>query len=351
MTRAYKRGTTWYIDFVDSTGKRQRIRTACPTKASAEKLAAEMQLRADRARKGLGVEEANPEGLTLRAAAQWWLAHHVSKRSAGKMGPSIQKHLVRGALGPLPLEQVTPGKAASFLAVVAKETSEATANHVHAYLSGVFSTLERHGRFHGANPMRKVRRYKLDEAQANPWPAWCVPLLIEHAPTPGWRVGIALAAYTGMRRGEIERLRGGDVDLKERIIKVGRTKTGAARRVGIHKELLAILREHAGKGSIAEAGWNKSAVVIRDAAKRAGISADIYEAHTFHDLRDTWTSQMRECDARTDVIEFMGWGKRKSSVMRSTYLAFADSRLREETDKLSWPTAEADVIDIKKGRA
>lgn len=340
--------------YYDAQGRRRReILKGVTTQKDADRIVNELSLRAYRARKGLGVEEANPDRLTLKQATKWWLDHHLKgTRSEARMGPSVKKHVLNGDLAPLFLEQITPGQIAVFLRTVANQTSKSTANHVHAYLSGVFSVMIENGKFHGAHPIhRKVKRFKLPDAEANPWPAWCVPLIVANMPTPGWVVAAALASEAMLRRSEIEDLTDRAIDTAERVITIRRTKSGAARRVAITTRLAAVLLEHAGKGTIARAGWGKSAEVIRRAAERAGIPASIYEEHTFHDLRDTCASRLTECGAREGVVEFMGWGKRKSSVMRSRYLEYPNSRLREEMDRLTWPKVETEIVEIKKARA
>lgn len=46
---------------------------------------------------------------------------------------------------------------------------------------------------------------------------------------------------------------------------------------------------------------------------------------------------MIACGASSDIVEYMGWGPRASSVMRANYVQYGADVLRREIDKLSWP--------------
>ena len=73
----------------------------------------------------------------------------------------------------------------------------------------------------------------------------------EHA--PGWYAEVYVAAFSGLRPGELYALRWEDLNEAEQVVevrrahrrgKVGTTKTGDARRIGLSPEMLRLLRDH-----------------------------------------------------------------------------------------------------------
>ena len=76
----------------------------------------------------------------------------------------------------------------------------------------------------------------------------------EHA--PDWYAEVYVAAFSGLRPGELYALRWEDIDEAEQVIevrrahrrgKVGTTKTGQGRRIGLSTEMLRLLRDHRAK--------------------------------------------------------------------------------------------------------
>ncbi|HKB17156.1 MAG TPA: site-specific integrase, partial [Planctomycetota bacterium] len=60
--------------------------------------------------------------------------------------------------------------------------------------------------------------------------------------TPWWRAFLTVAAYTGMRRGELCEFRWGDVDRVRGRIRIRQKKTGQTIEVPLHPEVEAALR-------------------------------------------------------------------------------------------------------------
>lgn len=349
MTRAYKRGGVWYVDYVDSMGKRQRVATKVPTKAAAEKLAAEMQQRADRARKGLGVEESNPEGITLKQAADWWLRRK-------KLGPksslfyTVKKHIAASELAPLRLEFVTPARLDEFLKGREEVVGKATVNRIHMHVSGIFTQLIKTERYFGGNPAKKLQRHKEARQADRILPRWQVPVLIKNAPTEQWALTFTAAAYAGLRRGEIQNLDlVDDVDLDARVGIVRKSKTGEARRFGIHPVFAEAIKAARGRGERRiKVGWAKSAEMVRRILTRSGIALTSANA-CFHSLRHTWRTALDECGANPGVVASMG-GWSMAGIMDRVYLHLPDERLRLETDKLTYPVKDADILKGSFGK-
>src|SRR2546423_3358706 len=247
MAFVIKRGQRWYVRFRNARGKWVAKVTEAATRTEAKRIGAELERSSERQR--LGLEPLTPlnGGGTLDDLLEWWtstyLCHAPSyKRSVG----TIRKHLIGSDLGRSALTAVTSGAIEAFLQSKAGESSPQTLNHLRGYIGRAFGAAKRAGKWPGPNPVAEVRKRKVprrvpDYLRADEVPAVLAALL------PRWRPLFATALYTGLRRGELLGLRKADVDLKNRLLTVGRsfdrdtTKGGHADVIPIAKELVPYL--------------------------------------------------------------------------------------------------------------
>jgi len=75
------------------------------------------------------------------------------------------------------------------------------------------------------NPVRLVRLPKLDTPRIKPFTADEVKRIMELVPNDNYRFYLALAFYTGMRSGEIIALKKSDINFKDNVIRVQRTRS------------------------------------------------------------------------------------------------------------------------------
>lgn len=130
-----------------------------------------------------------------------------------------------------------------------------------------------------------------------------VARVIEHAPTPFWRVFFSVAYATGLRRMEIAALTVRDIDAASGVLHVRRGKGGKPRVVMLDPRLLVMLREHWRTHRSPEAlfptwtrcGWGPQPVhpelaskAFQTAARAAGLRA------TLHDLRHAFATHLLE---------------------------------------------------------
>jgi integrase len=162
-----------------------------------------------------------------------------------------------------------------------------------------------------------------------------------------WHVYLAVAAFTGLRLGEISALQLDDVDLKRGRLHVRRQvqranggrvaitppKYGSERTVYLADDLIVLLAAHAGEGTHGAERWlftsttgepphqNTVGYAWRATAKRAAV-----EGFTLHDLRHFYASGL--IAAGCDVVTVQrALGHAKATTTLNTY-----SHL--------WPTAE-----------
>lgn len=355
MTR--KRGSVWYIEFTETVGGkavRRRLATNAATKRAAEELERELQVRATRSKLGLDAGTVNPSRMTLAQAITWWCKNVGEGQKQGeRAGYQLEKHILRerADFAALRLEDVTTDALEDFLEERARTgLSPSSVNNLRALLSGVFTRLKLRKLFLGAHPVRDTVKRKAQEKTGGTLPAWMIEPMLRHASSQDWRRALALAAYAGLRRGEVWSLDWRHVDLTERLLTVAVSKTGVTRTVAIHRDLLALLAEVPKAERVGlvvcEASQQNATDAVASSLKRAGIAVPD-GVRLFHALRHAWASRLAELDANLEIVELMGWGKRRSSVMRSVYVHTQPAKLRAEIDKLSWPVRGESVVALK----
>jgi integrase len=154
---------------------------------------------------------------------------------------------------------------------------------------------------------------------------------------------VLTAIYTGMRKGELQRLTWDDVsfDAVIPIITVKHTKNNETRYIPISESLLPVLRYLFNAIPIAHyvfskpdgtayGDWRKS---FTSACKRAGV-----KDFRFHDLRHTFASYLGM--AGCNVFEIKALTGHKTLAMVARYTHISDRRLKVAVDSI-------DAIDAK----
>lgn len=343
----YKRGTKFYVEWTDERGKRHRKSSKARTMKEAELIEKELQVGSFRAKQGLAPGSRNPHQLTLQDAADRYLEKMKGRGGYDSLEDAIEKHIERSGLGELLLERVTTAVLDEYLDNVKvtlrqrgkKKTegppSPATRNRLRSMFSGCFRVVKKAKLYFGENPAADIEHAAEPEHHDRLIEPGMIREMLRDAPSDDWRVVFALAAYAGLRRSDIARLDLEEhVDLERRVITVVRGKdpsgAGKIRRVGIHTDLVPLIEAARDrKLDLRARNW-------QDSAKKAKDALGDKDA-VFHGLRHTWATHLVECGARESVVEYMGWGRRKSSTFRKHYLDFPSARLVEEIDKLAYP--------------
>jgi integrase len=153
---------------------------------------------------------------------------------------------------------------------------------------------------------------------------------------PQLKVIVQIALHTGMRCGEILKLRWRDVDLSRKVILVKNTKSGKDRAVPINSAALSALdsltQRHGQRGewlfpSVSECGHVTD---IRCSWLAALEAAGIAGLH-FHDLRHTAATRIGEAGATlAELMEIFGWSNPK---MADRYTHVTKERLHQAVEK------------------
>jgi integrase len=329
-----KRGARWYVKFRLPSGRQvQRVlgpawrgRGRPPAGHYTRRLAEEalQEILTDARRDEL--EAPVSTGATFADATAEWLRHAAQERACKASTLTDYRLAVRRldeALGDLTLEDVTTETIERWRDTwVARE---APSNRtVQKYLVILGSILRHAKRRYGlrANPMDDVERprvrSKVEIDVLSPAEVWA---LVRAADSEQDAAIFLMAAFTGLRQGELLALRWRDVDFERRVVRVHRTyksgngvgtpKSGRGRSVPMADEVARALarlgeREHLTgdddlvfPGPRGHVNAQKLGYRYKAALERAGL-----RELRFHDLRHTFGTIAIN---RADIVQVQAW--------------------------------------------
>lgn len=239
------------------------------------------------------------------------------------------------AFGGKLLREVTPGDIERWRA--ARSGAPATANRHLAFLKRCYNLAIADG-FTGLNPVRGVKFQVENNARVRILGREEEKRLREALGEDAW-TAVALALATGMRQAEQFGLTWEDVDERNAVLTIPRSKHGEKRTIPLSPgalSLLADLRQRAGdspyvfpseRGTTPKHVSNWMTRVWRPAVEAAGL-----ENFHWHDLRHTFASRlvMSGVDLRT-VQELLG---HRTLTMTQRYAHLAPSHVRDAVTRL-----------------
>ena len=256
----------------------------------------------------------------------------------------VRRHLLP-VLGGLPLERITPALVADYVTSKLREglAPKTVTNHLNL-LHSIFAHAVKRG-WAPANPVAAVDRPRSPDREEDIrflTPAE-VDALIEAAPDdelgPTDRLLYTLAAFTGLRQGELAALRWRDVDMAAGLVRVRRSYTRgrfgtpktrrSSRAVPIAARVAAELDEHFRRTSFAHADGlvvcHPVSGAPYDASRmRKRFHAALQQAGVrrvrFHDLRHTFGTRMAAAGAPLRAIqEWMGHADYQTTLVYADY--------------------------------
>lgn len=236
----------------------------------------------------------------------------------------------RGYSKKLLLDSVTSDMAWRFVSDVGRTAK--TRQNICGELSAVWASLIRRGLVKenpwryarpkgNATEKRTGRAFTPDEIRT---------ILKEAEECPWLKTAILIALYTGLRQGDVLALRWEDVDLEGGKIAYTPSKTkrfGTCVHIPIHprlsKHLSALPR---GQGAIIGPKGKHPGDAWKVCLERAGVKANGNELMTFHNLRHTFATWVREAGAeKGEQMMLGGW----TNVSTSNRYDHAEGRLRD----------------------
>ncbi len=237
MGSVYRKNDKWYVRFKDGHGRWRDTATQATTKTGAKSLLHDLEVQADRQRRGLEPLPEHRKQATFGEAMDAWKNEVGSRLRSTTIIGFGEKHL-RDELGPVPLKDLSASRLELLLNEKVGELAPKSLNHLRGHIHRIFELAIRRGLFSGLNPAKAVPRFKKPKKIPQYLKAEEVPLMLASLERR-WRPLFATAVYTGMRKGELLALRKVDVDLSAGTIRVGRSHASDTTK-GNREDLLPI---------------------------------------------------------------------------------------------------------------
>ncbi|MEM9456980.1 MAG: site-specific integrase [Myxococcota bacterium] len=177
---------------------------------------------------------------------------------------------------------------------------------------------------------------------------------------PQWLALVTVVVRTGLRVGELQGLRWGDVDLEgerltvqrqwlERILEFGPPKGGKSREVPLTWDAVAVLLEHRGRRKDDAFVFGDPYCVfqqdeLRRALTRAERASGVTKHVHIHMLRHTWASHCIEKGIPSRVV--MLWGGWESEEMLKQYAHLAPREVETLIHRIAPAGAPLRVVEV-----
>lgn len=185
--------------------------------------------------------------LTLAEAGQMFFENHARKNKRSWKNDRARIAALSRYFAQKRMNQVTPEELEAFLDAVQRQggVSDHTRNHYLALIKAIYNRLKKWRLYFGGNPASYVEMKKVPRARVRfLYPAE------ETALTPAvsqdslvWPYYV-VALHTGMRIGEITKLKVEDISISLRDIFISNSKSHRSRHVPMSEELAAFLERH-----------------------------------------------------------------------------------------------------------
>jgi len=325
----FLKGKNWYIDYYVK-GRRKRKKIG-PSKKLAMQVLKDVQLKIAKG-EYLGVYEEK------KIPFEKYAEQYLDYSKANKARSTYQRH-DRNNIAHLVsffknryIFEITPQMIEKYKAMRLKKVSPATVNRELACLKHMFTKAIEWG-YVKENPAKKVKLLKEPPGRLRYLRPEEVEKLL-NACADYIRPIVVTALNTGMRKGELLRLKWANVDLKNRKITVINSKNNESRVIPINqtlfKELSALSKEGKGEDVFSDRNGHPFGDIKKGfsaALKRAGI-----KDFRFHDLRHTFGSHlvMQGVDLKT-VQQVMG---HKDIKMTMRYSHLSPEYVQEAMERL-----------------
>lgn len=319
---------SWGIEYRDENGKRkQRI---VPNAQSRRDAVIALNHRVQEVFNVLHGVKSEKKEIKFNEFAEMYLKDYamVAKES-GKTDESRLKRIKEYFKSINDLREITPLTIQKFRAQRLKEgVSKVTTNREIALLKRMFNIAIEES-YLEENPTKRIKMYSelntvRDRVLSEEEEPRLFSELAEHA-----RPFVFSALHTGMRHGELQKLKWCNVDFGKRKIKVEETKSKRVRFIWLNSmmfDVLVKLKVVNGKGQrvFPFKGVRKT---FEGACRRAGI-----EDLTFHDLRRTFGTRLLE--AGVDIVTISKLYGHSSVLVTQRYLHPKDSLSKEAVELL-----------------
>jgi integrase len=222
MAGVYLRNGAWAVRWRDGLGRLKRKVTTAKSKRDAQALLDELVGQAQRQK--LGLERAPVESrLKLRDLVTWWLTDRCPEASRDMQTRQLGKHVLKSELADYPLPALTADLFETHVfGVMEKQgSSSATINRVRGSLHSTFAAaMDPPRKWSGINPISETRPREVIRVERPTLTPEQIEKLLLEVSDQGWRNVMAVAAYLGLRRGEIYACKKSDYDRERQTLRV-----------------------------------------------------------------------------------------------------------------------------------
>ena len=330
--RVYKRGSTWTWRVDDPRGpeqgaRKQLSRGGYPTRKAAEAALAEVVVELRSA------THVDPSKLTVRDHLDDWLLRIKTELSeSGFNSYRISANRIGRHIGSVRLQDLKPSHVEMLKSSLTTDgLAPKTVKNTLGTLKRALSDAERLGLI-SRSPARVVKAPTVPKADYVVWSPEEIAQYLDHVSGSWLYTPVAIAALTGMRRGEVCGLRWSDIDLERGTLRiaqsitsvrgkvvVGEPKTESSRRgVTVGPALAAVLRARKAEQNqqrlAAGEVWVDSGLINTNElgqvihpdrltrAHRAAAIASGLPVIRFHDLRHSWGTNAMVAGIQAKVV-------------------------------------------------
>lgn len=380
MATVYRRETKWYAKIKLPAGHRDHKPDKSPwknyptgqtTRGRALVVAEELQARVDRGLPAVDESGAQPAVLmTVQQLSERFLSEYHRRRI--KDLDAWRKHTLRDlrahvwpSLGARPAATLTRAEVQAWLLQLRRTKAARTCNLALDRLSGLYTWALDMDLLECKHPCRRVERFEPPAVEARHLTLPQARALLQVAPLPElgrlWAMA-AVALYQGLRWAEIRGMRRGFVDLRAGTLDVreqlggGTPKSGRARLLPLHPELVPILRAHLASmegsaedpvfprqagGFVASSSSSHDPERLRELLGVAGIPVEAAGAMPWHCLRHTFATALHQATGNDLVVARLlghsfGAARGAAPKVTRTYIHNDMDHLRQELARLNY---------------
>ncbi len=300
----YRRGRIWYADFYIN-GRRVQTSTGTSNKREAERFLAMRR-----------VDDTKPIRTPFKEFAERYMVYAKTNKRSWIRDEQMLKQLT-GFFAPALLSEIGPMSVEDYKLQRIEAVAPATVNREVALLKHMYNLAEAWGLFKGRNPVKGVRflpennmklRTLSDEEEAKLMP--CCPLYLHDM--------VLFALRTGLRSGDIFRLKWEDINTKDQQLKIIVRKTNKELEFPLTEAISALFEKwHAIRrcpyvfyNQLTGDRFHDVKTALKNAVRDAGLS-DI----TWHTFRHTFATRL--IGQGTDIVtvkELMGHAEIKTTM-------------------------------------
>ena len=333
------RSPFWYVRWLEGVTRNDRS-LKVTNKEVARKKAQEISDLLERGQVGQLEQRRQGERLTFNELVDQFESSYTNWSETTRAGARTILKNVRLEWGYLPLTSVTSGRIEQYLARMGTTRSPSTINRYLATLKTLFKCATRWG-YLADEPTALIKMQREQQHIPEAFTREQLEAILNALPSFAQRIG-TVAADTGMRRSEIQRLVWNDIDLDQATIIVRDSKNRKPRIIPMTRRVRALI------GRMWDESTQDSSETLLpfDSIKKSMITAGknlgIGHIH-FHQFRHTYITLLLEAGVPINQVQYLAGHKTIAMTMRYDHPSL--QRHRAATEALEYfltagPTGE-----------